>query len=74
MGKIIFKDLIGELAGEDIKFLYWCWENRKSLNKIRLNARPAKAIIHLNSSGDIKSYQIECGGSYTHPDIDSDCR
>ena len=55
-GKINFKDLIGGLVNEDIKFLYWCWENKKVLNEVRLKARPGKSILHSNSRGDIKEF------------------
>ena len=53
--QMIFKDLLGELASEDIKFLYWCWENKKYLNEERLSVRPGKALHHLDASGTIRS-------------------
>jgi hypothetical protein len=57
--KIVLKDLLGGLASEDIKFLYWCWENKKPLNEMRLKARPARTILHSNTNGDIRRCQIE---------------
>jgi len=62
--KIKFKDLIGGLLNEDLKFLYWCWENKKCLDDIRLKARPGKVVLNANSSGDIKKHLIyaEKGG------------
>ena len=54
----MLKDLVGGLAGEDVKYLYWCWENKKILNEVRLKARPAQTIIHSNTKGDIKEHLI----------------
>ncbi len=56
--KVRLKDLIGGLASEDVKFLYWCWENKEYLNKIRIKARPGKAITNSNSSGDIRNVKV----------------